>query len=54
MIRKEEIDFMRNDPEIVGAIKRGLEARRNGERVHWNDVKVELGIDTSHNTPSHW
>ncbi len=47
--REEEGKFelimgLRNDPEVISAIRRGLEARRNGERIHWSDVKAELEI----------
>ena len=38
------IEELRNDPEVISAIRRGLEARQKGDRIHWNDVKVELGI----------
>ena len=35
---------LRNDPKVMEAFSRGLEARRSGDRIHWNDVKSELGI----------
>lgn len=42
--KDEFIKELRNDPEVISAIRRGLEARRNGERIHWDDVRAELGI----------
>jgi hypothetical protein len=36
---------LRSDAEFLSGVKRGLEARRRGDRLHWNDVKVELGIE---------
>lgn len=35
---------LRSDAEFLSGVKRGLEARRRGDRIHWNDVKAELGI----------
>lgn len=40
----EQIRALRNDTELMRAIERGVEARHNGERFHWNEVKAELGI----------
>lgn len=48
MTREEEkyelIRELRNDSEVISAIKRGLEARRKGDRINWHKVKAELGI----------
>ncbi len=38
------IKELRSDTDFLSGIKRGLEARRKGDRLHWNDVKAELGI----------
>jgi len=35
---------LRSDAEFLSGVQRGLEARRKGDRLHWNDVKAELGI----------
>lgn len=40
----ELIEELRNDAEVISVIRRGLEARQKGDRIHWNAVKVELGI----------
>jgi len=40
----ELIKELRSVPEVISAIRRGLEARRNGDRIHWNEVKAELGL----------
>ena len=40
----ELIKELRNDAEVISVIRRGLEARKKGDRIHWKDVKVELGI----------
>lgn len=42
--RYEQIRALRNETEVISAIERGVEARHNGERFHWNEVKTELGI----------
>ena len=47
MTRKEKIKLieeLHDDSEFMAGVKRGLEARRKGDRIHWNDVKAELGI----------
>ncbi len=38
------ISELRSDPEFIDGIRRGLEARGFGDRIHWNDVKAELEI----------
>lgn len=38
------IGELRSDTEFLSGVRRGLEARRKGDRIHWNDVKAELGI----------
>lgn len=35
---------LRSDAEFLSGVKRGLEARRRGDRLHWDDVKAELNI----------
>lgn len=35
---------LRGDTEFLSGVRRGLEARRKGDRIHWNDVKCGLGI----------
>jgi hypothetical protein len=35
---------LRSDARFLSGVQRGLDARRRGDRLHWNDVKVELGI----------
>lgn len=42
--RYELIKELRNDAEVMSVIRRGLEARRKGDRIHWNEAKAELGI----------
>ena len=32
--------------EIEDGIRRGLEARRRGDRIHWDDVKDGVGAGT--------
>jgi len=44
MITQEEIEEMRNDPEVMAAIRRGVKAMREGRFRSWKDVKAELGI----------
>lgn len=49
MTREEEgkyelIKTLRSDSEFMVGIRRGLEARRKGDRIHWNEVKAKLGI----------
>lgn len=48
-IEKDEglslIKELRSDIDFLSGVKRGLEARRKGDRLHWNDVKAELGIE---------
>ena len=41
----ELIRMLRNDPDVISAFKDGLEARKNGDRIHWNEAKVSLGIE---------
>lgn len=36
---------LRSDAEFLSGVQRGLESRRKGDRLHWNDVKVKLGIE---------
>lgn len=38
------IKELRNDTDFLSGVRRGLEARRKGDRIHWNDTKAELGI----------
>ena len=35
---------LRADAEFVSGVRRGLEARREGDRIQWSDVKAEFGI----------
>lgn len=35
------IEELHSNPEVMRQIKRSLEARRRGDRIHWNDVKTE-------------
>jgi hypothetical protein len=39
------IKELRNDVDFLSGVRRGLEARRRGDRLHWNDVKAELEIE---------
>ena len=36
---------LRSDTEFLSGGRRGLEARRKGDRIHWNDVKCGLEIE---------
>jgi len=40
----EEVKELRNDPEVMSAVRRGLEAWRKDDRIHWNEVKTGLGL----------
>jgi hypothetical protein len=39
------IKKLRSDADFLSGVRRGLEARRKSDRLHWNDVKAELGIE---------
>ena len=43
--KKELIEELHNDPEVMEQIKRSIEAYHRGDVVHWNDLKTELGLN---------
>ena len=40
-----EIRELRSDAEFLSGVLRGLDARRRGDRIHWDDVKAEYKED---------
>ena len=47
MTKEEKVKLikeLRNDPEFMAGVKRGLEAYRRGDMIPWSQVKAELGI----------